>query len=308
MLQQQLIATRAIDALWGGALADAIGNRLEFIPRVTRKDFDRQLRQPLYITDDTQMTLFVWDALLDGKSPKVAICSWYRTQLGLFGGTDIGKGSKLHRFHELNRKEAPGTTCMSSAYSLLMGYPVKNDSKGNGTVMRASPYAFYGAMKGLPEDEAKALAAADAILTHKHPYAAASSELLVSILHGMLHGLSLENAVLAAECSETAVDELVKSMLPSAGESAWTAMRKRRCGWVAEEALALAVGAAARGTDFLNVVFLACNGHDCDSDTVASIAGQLASQFMPAPSLFPLEAGKAIHHVADRILRKAGAL
>lgn len=305
MFDKQKIINRAISSLWAGAVADAIGNYLEFTPKVSKAAFNKQCKGPLRITDDTQMTLFVWDALLRDASPREAICAWYRTQIMQFGGSAPGKGSPLHQFKTLNHTEAPGATCMASAYCLLKGREAKNTSKGNGTVMRASPYAFFGAATGLTEAQARALSAVDAKLTHKHPDAAASSEMLVSILYGLFLGMDFTRAVLAAECSSVEVCDLVVSMLPVNGNRAWNSLRSRRCGWVAEEALALAVGAVARGVDYLDVIFLACNGYNCDSDTVASIAGQLASQmdwYSPPQPLIPnLVAYAPIHYTANAI-------
>jgi ADP-ribosylglycohydrolase len=62
--------------------------------------------------------------------------------------------------------------------------------------------------------------------------------------------------------------------------------REELGGWVAEEALALAVGAVAGATDYMDAI-RAANYIGGDSDTVAGIAGGLAAGtgMLPPPHL-----------------------
>lgn len=294
----------AIDALWSGAVADAIGNTLEFMPHVSDAAFKHAATAPrLHLTDDTQMTLFLWESLLNGTGPEAAYKLWYTTQVGIYPSRKAPLAG-LIRYSALWSPEAPGTTCMSACRSLSSGHQVNNDSKGNGTVMRASPFAFYGLLSGQTLATMQENARADADLTHKHPYAAASSVMLVNIIHAMRTGYSLLEAMNRADCPDPYVKALVVSMINS---SNWSEIRNRRAGWVAEEALAMACGAALRGVDFLDVVRLACNGYSCDSDTIASIAGQLAAlNGMPAPEELRkrLVAKDAVRFIEARIIQK----
>ena len=56
------------------------------------------------------------------------------------------------------------------------------------------------------------------------------------------------------------------------------AVRKLGAGWIGEEALAIGLYAALVGRSFPEVLAIAAN-HDGDSDSIASIAGQLRGAF-----------------------------
>ena len=78
-------------------------------------------------------------------------------------------------------------------------------------------------------------------------------------------------------------------------------------GWVAEEALAIALACALSGEDFASGVLLAVN-HSGDSDSTASMAGQLLGaelgvEAIPATWLERLELRDVIERVADDLYR-----
>lgn len=267
---------RLFETLWGGAVADAIGNPLEFQTTVSNDAFLKSTNgDRLDISDDTQMSLFAYEALYLRATTQGAYQRWYQTQRT--GTPKVLPPDGLLQFKSLYRREAPGGTCMGSCAALVRGQEVDNNSKGNGTVMRVAPIAVFAHMKNLPDEAAYLLAKEDALITHKHPYAWQSSVLLTSIYLNLFRGSPLHVAVLTAIKSLPSCIEVGMLVASMTNPTNYAKLRSRRCGWVAEEALALAVGANLHATGYLNVVREACQGYSCDSDTVAGIAGSIAA-------------------------------
>lgn len=301
MLQKdKSVTAQLFEILWGGAVADAIGNPLEFKTLVTNADFLKATNADwLAISDDTQMSLFAYEALIAKGTTSGAYLRWYQTQK-LSKPPSGSQG--LLAFKSLYRLEAPGSTCMGSCLSLSKGRPVLNDSKGNGTVMRVAPIAVMAYLTQMPDEEAYMLAKEDALETHKHPLAWQSSVFLTSLYLNIFRGAPLPTAILTAvkalpSCSE--VGELVASMT---SKKSYALLRSRRCGWVAEEALALAVGANLHCNSYMSVVRDACQGYSSDSDTVAGIAGSIAAALgHPAPDALKkkIAATDAIEYIID---------
>lgn len=263
------------DVLWGSAIADAIGNPLEFIPLVSDGDFNASVNsRSLAISDDTQMSLFAYEALVANFDTRGAYLRWYDTQRLK---TPSAGATGLLKFKSLYKSEAPGTTCLRSCSAMSSGKPVINDSKGNGTVMRVSPVAVVAYLRGLESESAYLLAKSDALQTHKHPFAWQSSVLLTAVYLNIFNGSPLPVAVMNAAQQLPSCSEVGGLMLSMFDKDQYRALRSRRCGWVAEEALALAIGANLHCTGYLNIVRDACQGVSCDSDTVAGIAGGIAA-------------------------------
>jgi ADP-ribosylglycohydrolase len=296
--------SQLIEVLWGVAVADAVGNHLEFVGNVTEADVRKELLKPvLYPTDDTQMTLFNYESLFRGWGVNEAVLAWWRTQTYSKPKAPTG----LEAFATLYRREAPGTTCCNSAMDLLSGAEVDNDSKGNGTVMRASPFAVMAHLQNWPKERAFLLAKQDALTTHKHPYAWQSSVLLVAILLRMFSGQGVKEAVVQAytDTGITVLDgpDLLRMVFD---REVYSKLLGRRSGWVAEEALALALGANlyAKDQSFLGICTQAYSGVATDSDTVGSIAGAIAAaRGISAPENLKkrLYAEDAIVYITDHL-------
>jgi ADP-ribosylglycohydrolase len=162
------------------------------------------------------------------------------------------------------------------------GSPEKplNDSKGCGGVMRVAP---LGLVRDFEPTKVAELAARAAALTHGHPSGYLSAAAMAAIVR-----LSLGESDLAAN-AETARD--IVSKWKGSGETiakidaALTAalagsedhnrvIESLGQGWVGEEALAIGLYSALVGRSFPEVLSIAAN-HDGDSDSTASIAGQL---------------------------------
>ncbi|MCY1159614.1 MAG: ADP-ribosylglycohydrolase family protein [Citricoccus sp.] len=317
-------ASRVLGVLAGGAAGDALGYTVEFssLDQIRARFGDAGLAHRLQVpevrdggtlpvSDDTQMTLFVLDGLLEwiewaneGSMADPAACvwlsclRWLRTQEGtLPAGVPEPPARWLDGRPELHARRAPGNACLSGLAQPDMGLPEKPhnpDSKGCGTVMRSAP---YGMVPGLEDELVVSLARQGAVLTHGHPAAwtsAAAFGLMVSrLMAGHGFGAAVADAL---DWLQTVPDD--GGVADALGAAVAMAQDVRRAGtlltvlptelgegWVAEEALALAVyavlvtsdgpGAGTEpSTHFRSALHLAIN-HGGDSDSTASLAGQL---------------------------------
>ena len=300
---------RFLDLLYGIAIGDAVGNPLEFMQTVTEEDARRSYNSgALRISDDTQMTLFCAEALSEETIAEMvaphlsrAYLRWLETQ------SQITLGDGLSSFKSLHHAEAPGNTCISALTSIKSGKPVLNDSKGNGTVMRCAPVAFWGSHLNLPRSKILRVAELDAQLTHKHEYAAQCSVLLTEIYLNLIGGLNLRESVTAASQSlqsQGLLNEYVHSMvLGCLDASEFKRNKVLLGGWVAEEALALAIGAVINSGTYLDAIYSAVS-IEGDSDTVGAIAGGLAvasGMPVPAEAKSRLNAQDAIEYMGNSV-------
>ena len=195
-------------SLIGGAIGDALGYPVEFIYSfeeiqkqygergITSLDTkqhwleDAEQAGKAVVSDDTQMTLFTANGLLNAKkqgiSLKYGICrayiEWYLTQ--------IGKKSPKYRdcwlsdVPELNHRRAPGNTCMSSLDDIYRGKDPMNNSKRCGGVMRIAPNPLYAAVQDrMSIEEADLLAGEAAEITHQHPLGYISAALMSHVIY-----------------------------------------------------------------------------------------------------------------------------
>ena len=187
----------------------------------------------------------------------------------------------------LHSGRAPGSTCLSAlrAEPIADYQRAENDSKGCGGVMRVAPAALVEAYD--PEDDAEwafELGCDAAAYTHGHPtgwLAAGAFARILSVLRG---NASIENAARNAierlereknsEETIAAIEAALKLAKSGAPSSAGT-VEQLGGGWIAEQALAIALFAAIRAEgDFERGVRLAVN-HSGDSDSTGAMAGQL---------------------------------
>ena len=307
--------------LLGGAVGDALGAAVEFddIATIRRRFGPTGILDPAEaygrvgaITDDTQMTLFTAEGVLQaddrlergvGFPPGnlwFAYQRWLRTQ----GATDAWHGEQaqpqhgeLHRIAELQSRRAPGNTCLAGLRSHLDlhadgEYPVaKNDSKGCGGVMRAAP---CGLVNGDDWDEQTVfkLGVASAALTHGHPSGHLSAGAFALIIRKLCAGRPLATAVDAAieaaalrNGSDELRDALRRARALATADDRATDVSQLGHGWVAEEALAIAVCCAlTHPEDFAAAVRLAAN-HSGDSDSTAAITGNIMGALLGADAI-----------------------
>lgn len=307
------------------------------------------------ITDDTQMTLFTAEGYLRayhrGKAKGIggaettliqqAYLRWLDTQTH---PSPPPTEDSRHRTGWLRRepwlyaRRAPGNACLSGLRQAYIPIrdgkldgtpgPVNPDSKGCGSVMRSAPFGFtdVGAHKVFE------LAATCARITHGHPtgyYAAGAFAVIVSHL---IDGESMEAAVLRTlrllarydghEETTAALREAVD--LADDGEATAEKLETLGAGWVAEEALAIAVYAVLARTRHqtfhvgqqrtrsdpypprtpIEAAFLLSVNHSGDSDSTGAICGNLLGARhgdvrLPQAWLARIEGRSVIATIAD---------
>jgi ADP-ribosylglycohydrolase len=301
--------------LLGGAVGDALGAPVEFMSRNQIlasfgpegiKDYAPAYGGLGTITDDTQMTLFTAEGLLRsavrGMTKGItsyrsvtahAYLRWLRTQgsdnvqifeFGDGGGWLVGQQGLYHR-------RAPGNTCLSALESMTgLGELAVNDSKGCGGVMRVAPVGlfFWRRGKTSPETVSQAFEVGCelAAITHGHPTGQLTAGVLAVLILHLADGRRLSEALLIAiGClkdhrghQETLHAIEHAQALAAAGTAPELAITALGEGWVAEEALAIAIYCALVAKDFRHGVLLAVN-HDGDSDSTGAITGNLLGAY-----------------------------
>ena len=293
-----------LGCLLGGAVGDALGYPVEFLsePEILRQYGPTGIKtlaqagSPARVSDDTQMTLFAANAWIYGCSGEGWDIStaWlaYREWLGTQGDESrMGKPRMwIYGDRRLHARRAPGNTCLSAIRSSDQGGTLENpvnNSKGCGTVMRAAP---YGLMPGSRE-AAMERAAADAALTHGHPLAWGSSAWLAACVHALVHGQGmdgLEEIRLPRKLDpEGSLQSLVQKAIALAGEAVpdLEAIHTLGEGWVAEEALAIALFCALRHRDDFAAAIRAAVNHKGDSDSTGAICGNILGAFLGAEAV-----------------------
>lgn len=298
--------------LLGGAVGDALGYPVEFM----REDAIRgkygpkgiltlkQAGSPALISDDTQMTLFATNAIVYAKQENKPLdeCLWlaYREWLGTQGDTRRMDNPDdpvmwIYRVERLHAQRAPGNSCLNAIRTSPTGgtmHKPVNNSKGCGTVMRAAPFGLAVSAADCRGDGNTAvhkMAACDAALTHGHPLAWASSSLLAQIVFYIVQqyperGYRLEQVIPHVrfpgdETAHKLLERAVKLALdPSVSDL--DGIHALGEGWVAEEALAIAVFCAVRyQNDFAAAIRAAVN-HKGDSDSTGAICGNILGAWL----------------------------
>lgn len=281
--------------LVGGALGDALGWPIEFMrAEQIRQSFGDTPQLVLRggvaeITDDTQMTLFTIDALLelDAEQKKTlgifdlrfrrAYLDWYLTQTQEPEAARRMSSARL-RDERLFARRAPGSTCMSS---LAAGGRGSNNSKGCGANMRVAPIGLYASSL----TEAFEYGRRSASITHGHPEAADAAGLTAAYVWCAARRLSVYTpmTLLRSQVGENLglkLEHAIRLGFAGAhGPTPQAAIDHFGEGWVADEALAIALYAYCR---YLAVPFDGVKdalwiavAHDGDSDSTGAIAGNL---------------------------------
>ena len=314
---------RLLGCLLGGAVGDGFGYAVEFMSLAAiRQEFGPDgLREPVHqggrlvVSDDTQMTLFTLEGMLRALGPdgtcdadrlteevRLAYLDWLDTQ---GGGPGRALAGDLARAKALRVPRAPGNTCLSALRAGGRGSVERpiNDSKGCGAVMRVAPLGL------LPLTPAVAfvLAARAGALTHGHVDGWSSGALLAAIVVELMAGHELPAAAARAIEAGDATGSIkgpwrTRELASKACELAQAeglppeqVFRALGQGWTGEEALAIGLWAALGARDLHDAIRRGAN-HDGDSDSTASIAGQLYG------------AWRGVHAVPHRLVRRLDVL
>ena len=311
--------SRVRGCLLGGAIGDALGNPVEFQrdPAVTDMLLSRD--GLALITDDTQMTLFTVEGLLRSGGTGVpeavyqAHLRWYDTQRRP-GPPAHADGLAALPF--LYAQRAPGNACLSGLALGRMGTfqdPANPNSKGCGSVMRSAP---FGLSPAVTAEEAFALAAECAVHTHGHPTGYLAAGTFAAIIRFLLDGDDVRTATERAIGILTGLDahEETLTALRRALDTPYapgnTGIERIGLGWIAEEALAMAVYAALAGEEPARVrdALLVSVNHAGDSDSTGAICGNLlgarhGEEALPTAWVARLEGLDTIGALADDLVR-----
>jgi ADP-ribosylglycohydrolase len=314
---------RLVGSLLAGAIGDALGAPIEFdsLHTIRRTFGPAGLTdyEPVYgrigaITDDTQMTLFTAEGLLQADSDRIddlvasirtAYLAWLYTQ---DPSTERPVGSELLEHEVLHSRRAPGNTCLSALYAGGTGSPEdqQNWSKGCGGVMRVAPIAAL-------RDHWFEVGARAAAITHGHPSGYLSAGAVAHIIGECVRGTPLLDAVERAKAVLVTWDDHQETLaaiddaltLARSGEVTPEALETLGGGWVGEEALAIGLCCALVALDVRSGLLLAVN-HSGDSDSTGSIAGNFLGALhgvdtLPSDLLSRLEAHDLIEDTASNL-------
>lgn len=330
--------------LLGGAIGDALGAPVEFwdSARIAREcgpagvvEFlpDHVDGQDIYgrITDDTQMMLFTVEGLIRasvrtdrGLGFTVAVLHhaydrWLDTQF--LTGPDGARDGWLINQPWLYAQRAPGDTCISSLLSarqgersiLQFGSPADNRSMGCGAVMRSAPFGLVPPREGDLLSWQFDAAVQAASFTHGHPTAQLASGALAVLIAAIMRGQELPDAVATMiehlgghEHHEETSNALQQAIAAAEKAPNVAAVESLGGGWVAHEALAIAVYAALVHPDadsVLDALSLAVT-HSGDSDSTGAICGNILGALhgeaaLPPELAFEIEGRGTILELAD---------
>jgi len=182
--------------------------------------------------------------------------------------------------------------------------------------MRVAP---IGLIRAWSAETAFEIAAGAAALTHGHPSGYLSSGAMAMMVRLAVDGVTLSRAAETAMATaaanrrggETAAAigealEMTRGRRPDRT----AAVHELGGGWIGEEALAIGLYAALVGRSFPEVLAIAAN-HDGDSDSTASIAGQLRGAFaglsdLPEAWVRRLDVHRPMTRLIREFLRRDG--
>jgi len=329
-------ASRIRGCLLGGAIGDALGAPTEFLtlaeirPKYGPRGvtgFESCYGRPGAFTDDTQMTLFTAEGLIRASNraagrgrcnPKAVLFRAYRRWYSVQGAPPVEYESEFAADEPsgwlllepaLRHRRAPGHTCLSALQSAdTEGGPADNDSKGCGGVMRIAPV-------GLVARDPFRFGCEVAAITHGHPTGSLAAGTFAEIIAHVMKGEELEGAIAEARArlrmepdhEETlgALDAAV-ALAGEGGAPSAERLESLGEGWVAEEALGLALYCALTAADFRSGVLLAAN-HSGDSDSTGALTGNLLGTLwgeacLPEEWVEGVEGREAIERIADDIV------
>jgi ADP-ribosylglycohydrolase len=336
------VLERVRGCLLGGAIGDALGAPIEFESlRVIRRQHGNDGITGYVatwrglsglITDDTQMTLFTVEGLINARhgaatgaddtleAVRQAYLRWLDTQQHKTPppADRPHRNGRLREETWLYSTRAPGNACLTGLRRPFPGPsplgtpgPVNPGSKGCGTVMRSAPFGLAA-----PGEHRTAFlrAAACAQITHGHPTGSLAAGAFAAIVALLMTGEPLERAVhhtLDLLANYPAHDETTNALLAalalaSGGEHTPEGVESLGGAWVAEEALAIGVYCALAEPSVERALLLSVN-HSGDSDSTGSVCGNLVGTMygaaaLPAAWLAPLEGRDTIERLATELL------
>lgn len=318
IIMTDMLKDKVRGSLMAGAAGDALGYKVEFWSRkaILKQYGERgivkfELDKGCYleegtgkalISDDTQMTLFTANGLLNAASsretPKYAIAKayieWLLTQD--YTRKKMVKSCWISGDERLYDRRAPGNTCLSALDSIIRGRDSSNSSKGCGGIMRVAPVGLYGAVGNrMTALEVAQLAGDAAEITHQHPLGFLPASLLAALVYKVVP----QTPQYVQENMDTIVEEvlaLLDEVYKGEYEASKNDLRQMSLkaialahsntpdeeailqlgeGWTAEEAWTISLFCAIRHITSVEDAVAAAVNHDGDSDSTGSITGNI---------------------------------
>ncbi|WP_309501070.1 type VII secretion system-associated protein [Saccharopolyspora gloriosae] len=305
---------RFLGSVLAAAAGDALGAPIETYPveqirsRYGERgvtDYERGGDHPGEFTDDTQLILFTLEGLIRGHvaarrgatgGPLAAVQLGYQRWLHTQGhawSRAAGPYAERHpepdgwliAERDLFAVRSPNSECITALREFAsVGVPGTfqrpiNDSDDNTGVVRAAPFALWSQ----DPREVFRLAAAGAALTCSKPSGYLPAGVLAVLVHRLLDGAALPDALTAArdllaECDGHQQTErllLVAEDLAAQGTPSAEQIKDLiGGGWTGHEALAIAV-CAALSNDGIGPAVMAAVNHSGDSDSTGAICGAI---------------------------------
>lgn len=321
-MEQNIVKEKFLGCILGGAVGDALGYPIEFRPAEEIfiiygengiQDYELFHGKAL-ISDDTQMTLFTANGLLEGFTRlclrgimgnwegyvELAYKDWLSTQNSEYKPVTNYCKSWLLNFEDIYNVRAPGNTCLSSLNQKKCGSVAEpiNSSKGCGGIMRVAPAGLYLPKHIRDIRKIDMVGAEIAAITHGHPLGYIPAAALTHIITRCV--TSRENIeTIIKEGVQTVhelfrdknhVDEFVEIVekaikLSHENLDDLDAIRMIGQGWVAEETLAIAVYCSIKyQNDFVKAVTVSVN-HDGDSDSTGAVTGNIMGAYLGIGSI-----------------------
>lgn len=312
---------RIFACLLGGAIGDSLGAEIEFLSanQIRREYPDGFTDLPPHqrirgaITDDTQMTLFTAEGIINAyqnaaKTGSFDVLSNVHKALLRWNCTQGGQSQVAPDFsglitdRRLWARRAPGLTCLSSlsACQKLSSF-ARNDSKGCGTIMRVAPVALM-----TPRDQVRKLAIETSALTHGHPTGQLAAAAWAEMLADIASGMQLEQAAEATAAQYAGLDHgdetafAIRRALKAPRDGTTETVHSLGGGWTADEALSIALYACLAGQSLDHALEISVV-HNGDSDSTGAIAGNMLG-LLKADEILNHRWGNAIEGV-DLIYR-----
>ena len=271
------------------------------------------------ISDDTQMTLFTATGIIaaevirnaQGVNTSViaeieeSYFDWLITQKYDFEESRniLKHNSPLYDVPGLFDTRAPGITCLNALEKRVrsMTKPKSyiddkvNTSKGCGGVMRVAPLGLC--FPDLDEDTIDIYSAEAAAVTHSHPLGYMTASVLSHIVHSCVfsrNDMTLKEIVIDSrkavkylfnKISAVYINELDNIIslaveLSENNSSDLDNIHRLGEGWIAEEALAIAIYCALRYHNDISAALIASVNHKGDSDSTGAIAGNILGAWL----------------------------
>ncbi len=313
-MADEIILDKIRGSLVAGAVGDALGYPVEFRQYRDIVEFfgedgitsylPAKVEKKAIISDDTQMTLFTANGLLNcytrnkievkNNTPENDIykcyLDWLATQNSRRKKNTV---SWLYDIKKLRVQRAPGITCLNALESGIMGSVAKpiNSSKGCGGIMRVAPIGlFYD--KNTPIEEIMRVAAEAAAITHGHSLGYIPSAAFAQIVHRVVYGgcsmgNTLEDIIRESNYLIERLyrgDGYLRYYLELINKAVEFSKNDRPDvenieeiggGWVAEDALAVAIYCVLKYRDNFDMAIISSVNHSGDSDSTGAITGNI---------------------------------